>query len=417
MNTKSILNNRQENKTGFDHAIVIGSSIAGLTVARVLIDHFARVTIIERDRLPHIPGFRRGVPQARHAHTLPLRGQAILERQFPGLGDELLAQGAISINGDTEIAFFIAGGWRQLRHRAAAVSMSLSRPLLENTIYRRLAGHPKINMIQEHDVTGLTVDQSGSQVTGVRIRNHHAHNLPETKLAAKLVVDASGRDSQAPRWLASLGYPPIWQTVINSFAGYASRIYRRPAHFSQKWKTLFVRPSPPHGTQGGAIIPIEGDRWHVTLMGVDRAYPPTNEAGFLDFARSLPVPQFFEAIQAAQPLTKVYGFRQTENRVRHYDKLSPYLEGFLVVGDAAYVLNPVYAQGMSAAVMGSQALDQCLREQRRHDNLVGLAKVFQNQLVQAVAESWRLTTHADQRWPGTEVTEGPVSDPKFEYGI
>lgn len=408
MNTKSTLNNGQENRTAFDRAIVIGSSITGLTVARVLTDHFAQVTIIERDRLSNIPDFRRGVPQARHAHTLPLRGQAILEQQFPGLIDELLAQGAISINGDTEIAFFIAGGWHQLRHRAAAVSMSCSRPLLETTIYRRLAGHLRIQIIEAHEVTGLTVDQACTQVTGVRIRNHHAHNLPETKLAADLVVDASGRDSQAPRWLASLGYPPILQTVINSFAGYASRIYQRPAHFSQNWKTLFIRPSPPHGTRGGAIIPIEGDRWHVTLMGIDRDYPPTNEAGFLDFAHSLPAPQFFEAITAVQPLTKVYGFRRTENRVRHYDKLPRYLEGFLVGGDAAYALNPVYAQGMSAAVMGSQALDHCLREQRRHHNLAGLAKAFQNHLVQAVADPWRLATYADQRWPGTEVTEGPV---------
>ena len=47
------------------HAIVIGSSIAGLTTARVLADHFERVTIIERDRLPDGPDYRKGVPQAR----------------------------------------------------------------------------------------------------------------------------------------------------------------------------------------------------------------------------------------------------------------------------------------------------------------------------------------------------------------
>ena len=403
MNPKSAINN-----TAFDQAIVIGGSIAGLTIARVLTDHFARVTIIERDRLPATPDFRRGVPQARHAHTLPLRGQAILEQQFPGLVDELLAQGAISINGDTEMAFFIAGGWHQLRHRAAAVSMSCSRPLLETTIQRRLAGHPRLQIIQEHEVVGLCVDQLGERLTGVRIRNRHGTGLNETGLAADLVVDASGRDSQAPRWLASLGYIPPWQTVVNSFTGYASRIYERPAHFSQSWKTLFVRPTPPHSRRGGAIIPIEGGRWHVTLMGIARDYPPTNEADFLDFAHSLPAPQFFEAIKAAKSLTKIYGFRRTENRVRHYDKLPRYLEGFLVAGDAAYVLNPVYAQGMSAAVMGSQALDHCLQEQRRSNDLTGLARAFQTQLVQAVADPWQLATHADRRWPGTEVIEGPV---------
>ena len=33
------------------HAVVIGGSMAGLLAARVLSDHFAQVTIIERDNL------------------------------------------------------------------------------------------------------------------------------------------------------------------------------------------------------------------------------------------------------------------------------------------------------------------------------------------------------------------------------
>jgi len=32
-----------------DHAIVLGASIAGLLTARVLADHYAEVTIVERD--------------------------------------------------------------------------------------------------------------------------------------------------------------------------------------------------------------------------------------------------------------------------------------------------------------------------------------------------------------------------------
>jgi flavin-dependent dehydrogenase len=38
-----------------DRAIVIGGSIAGLLVARVLADYFETVTIIERDKLPIQP--------------------------------------------------------------------------------------------------------------------------------------------------------------------------------------------------------------------------------------------------------------------------------------------------------------------------------------------------------------------------
>ena len=34
------------------HAVVIGGSIAGLLAARVLADHFDKVTIVERDAFP-----------------------------------------------------------------------------------------------------------------------------------------------------------------------------------------------------------------------------------------------------------------------------------------------------------------------------------------------------------------------------
>ncbi|MEM7590675.1 MAG: NAD-binding protein [Cyanobacteria bacterium P01_A01_bin.83] len=44
-------------------AVVIGGSITGLVAARVLVEHFDKVTILERDRLPEQPEFRQGVPQ------------------------------------------------------------------------------------------------------------------------------------------------------------------------------------------------------------------------------------------------------------------------------------------------------------------------------------------------------------------
>src|SRR5579864_8952183 len=46
--------------TGGRHAIVIGGGMAGLLAARVLADHFDRVTIVDRDRLPAGAQFRDG---------------------------------------------------------------------------------------------------------------------------------------------------------------------------------------------------------------------------------------------------------------------------------------------------------------------------------------------------------------------
>ena len=51
-------------------AIVIGGSMAGLAMVRVLSDHYREVILVERDRFGDVDEHRRGVPQSRHAHGL-----------------------------------------------------------------------------------------------------------------------------------------------------------------------------------------------------------------------------------------------------------------------------------------------------------------------------------------------------------
>ncbi len=389
----------------FNHAVVIGGGIAGFTAARVLSDHFAHVTVVERDHLPDTPVRRHGVPQARHAHNLLPEGQKILEALFPGLVDELLARGAVAMC-EGEQALFIAGRRQEWPRRGLDVWIAASRPLLETAIYRRVDVHPRIHVLQGYEATGLSVSEDGRRVSGVLLRSRDSAHPARTELAADLVMDASGRRSKAAHWLAALGYAPPNETTVDAFAGYASRIYRRPEGFEGTWKALYVRPHRRTGTRGGIIIPLEGNRWHVTLIGMARDYPPTDEEAFLAFARSLPTAELYEAIKGAEPLTKPFGYRSMGNRLRHYDALPDYLEGFLVTGDAVYTMNPVYAQGMTLAAMAAQTLQHVLEAQRTRADLTGLAERFQKELWQAVAGQWRQATMEDRRWPGTVVVDG-----------
>src|SRR5215472_18695789 len=91
--------NRVEKQKRFDshHAIVIGGSIAGLLAARVLSEHFERVTIIERDPLIDDAQPRKGVPQGWHAHGLLAGGTAILGAYFPDLFATLAQDGAVLV--------------------------------------------------------------------------------------------------------------------------------------------------------------------------------------------------------------------------------------------------------------------------------------------------------------------------------
>lgn len=393
------------NHSRTDHAIVIGSSIAGLTAATVLADYFNTVTVIERDATHQGPEFRKGVPQARHAHTLLPRGQAILEELYPGLVDELLALGAIPVQPSQDIAFYNEGKWQSPRSRGSEVNLACSRPMLESAIYRRVRALVNVRFLDGYEVTGLVQDGDHQQIAGVKLDHRGERVEQESVLLANLVVDASGRNSQAPHWLAQLGYTPPEEWRISSFVGYSTRTYQQPENFTGGWKTLYVRPNPPNGTRGGIVLPMENGRWHVTLIGVARDYPPNDEAGFLDFARSLPTSRLYEAIRDATPLSKPTGFRRTENRVRRYDKLPRYLEGFLVLGDAAYTLNPIYAQGMTAAALGSQALKRSLKEQRLKDSQAGLSRRFQKMLSLAVGSLWHSTVTKEWNWLETELED------------
>jgi glycine/D-amino acid oxidase-like deaminating enzyme len=47
------------------HAVVVGGSMAGMLAAHVLSDHFAAVTLLERDQFPETPAARKGLPPGR----------------------------------------------------------------------------------------------------------------------------------------------------------------------------------------------------------------------------------------------------------------------------------------------------------------------------------------------------------------
>ena len=377
------------------HAIVIGGSIAGLLAARVLTDHFRTVTIIERDRLPFTPAARSGAPQSAHQHVLLLRGLQITEALFPGISDELIGAGAPVIDMAADVAWLTAAGWG-VRFESDQKILTSSRELLEWSIRRRLAEQDGIRFVETADVCGLV--RSGDAVVGVRLRARGVR-AGEQEERAHLVVDTSGRHSKLPEWLAALGYARPRERVVNGYLGYASRMYRLPAAVPQTWRGLYVQPAPPHHRRGGVIFPLEGDRWHVTLAGVGRDYPPIDEAGFLEFAQSLRSRILFDAIRHAEPLSPISGFRATENRWRAYESIRRFPDGILVLGDAACAFNPVYAQGMTTAALGAETLATLLERRRVRETgaIAGLGRLFQRALARGNAPAWQLATSEDLR--------------------
>jgi len=388
----------------YRNAIVIGGSIAGLLAARILSDCFEQVTIIESDSFPTQPQWRQGVPQSHHAHILLTKGWQILELFFPGLQDELATAGTPFVDWTADFPLLGLGGWFP-RFASHIKTHPSSRNLLEWSIRKRLINRSNISFLQGNKVISLLSDTDNICVTGVQIGDPPAAALRyrhfQTQLTANLIVDASGRNSQTPQWLKTLNYNPPEETEINSFLGYASRWYQRPTNIPNDFEALYLLPKPPHLTRGGGYYPVEENCWIVTLIGVARDYPPTDEDGFLEFAQTLRSPLLYEAIKEAQPVSPIYSYRNTGNRLRHYEKLSRFPENFVVMGDAVCTFNPIYGQGMTAAALGTLTLKQCL-EQQSQNNLTGLSKRFQKQLAKVNATPWLMATGEDFRWPTTE---------------
>ena len=391
--------------TSEKHAVVLGGSLAGLLAARVLADHFEHVTLIERDVYTENCETRRGIPQANHVHGLLARGRQIIEELFPGVQDEMIAAGAPVVDMANEIAWFTRAGWG-VRFPSEFKVLAFTRPLLDLHVRRRLSQNPRVEIRDNTDVLRLIPGASKNQVAGVLIcpRSSDSDRRVAKELRADLVVDATGRASRAPRWLSELGYAAPAETIIDAHLGYASRLYRIPEGFNCDWKCAYVQSAPPQRKRGAILFSVEDNRWLVTLTGGGGDHPPSDEAGFLEFARSLPVSTIYDAMCAAEPISPIKTHRATQNRVRRFDN-AELPDNFLLLGDAVCAFNPVYGQGMTIASLGALTLQKNLIEQRRlhpDGNLIGLSRRFQKQLAKVNEAPWLMATGEDYRYRETE---------------
>ncbi|MGE0680519.1 MAG: FAD-dependent oxidoreductase [Candidatus Binatia bacterium] len=394
------------------HAVVIGGSLAGLSAGRVLSDHFDRVTVIDRDAYPDGALERPGVPQSRHVHALLARGRKELEGLFPGFDQAMRDGGAHELDFGWEFATLRPEGWSPRAYNDLPLFFA-SRNLLESVVRRLFRKLRNVTLVERTAVTGLVATRNGHcRLTGVQL-SPLAGGQPST-LEADLVVDASGRASKTPEWLRELGIKPPEETIVDSFSGYSSRWFKAPPpeHLPKDWwwKGIWIDIKAPEHMTAGVLFPVENNRWLVTLGGVARHYPPSDEAEFMATLKTLRSPLLAEAVRLAEPISSVYCNRAMANRFRHYDRWSERLDGFVALGDAACAFNPVYGQGMTTGTVSATILDQCLK-QYGPTNL-DLSRHFFQEQAKFQATPWMLATGADFRFPETE-GERPQSNKLF----
>jgi 2-polyprenyl-6-methoxyphenol hydroxylase-like FAD-dependent oxidoreductase len=376
-------------------AIVMGASIGGMLAARALSSHYKQVTIIDRDALPYQSALRKGAPQSGHAHGLLAGGYQIMDDYFPNLMPELESLGAQPGDVTGGFLWFQYGYWK-LRHECGLRGITVSRPCLEAAVRRQMQKLPNVSFMAKTEVIAPEYDQEHQRVTGVKIR--YSDRNTEDFLPANLVMDATGRGSHAPKWLDIWGYGIPKTVTVPVNVGYATRILERKPGDLFGSNGAVIAGTPPLQTQSCGAIAVEDNRWVLTLTGTRGKYPPSDEAGWAEFAKQLPTPVIYDLIQSCRPLSDITTYRFPTNQRRLYEKMKRHPHGFLVIGDAICSFNPVYGQGMTAAAMEARALDDTLAA--GSDNIAGR---FYSKVRKIVDIPWMIATGEDFRFAQDEI--------------
>ena len=362
-----------------EHVVVIGASMAGLAVAGILAPRVSAVTIIERDDVGATgpTGNRPSVPQGRYAHALLAAGRDALGRIFPGVIDEVLDAGGLVVDGAANNIWYQVGG-RRVRYPSDVDGICVSRPLLERTVRERVRALPNVAIVDQATVRTLRFASDRSAVVGVTV----VRDGDEFELAADLVVDAGGRNAPLLDQLVDAGFAEVPTDRVKVDIAYSSRLVDREPGDLGGAEYLVAMASPPYG-RGGIVLPVEGDRWIVTLNGSHGDRPPTDAEPFEAFARTVPVPELAELV-ARHPA------------------------GYVVVGDAVCSFNPAYGQGMTSALLQAERLADAV--DRHGVTGARMPRAAYRAIAKVVDNPWRIAVGTDFAHPATTGPKPPGTD-------
>lgn len=381
-----------------NHAIVIGGGFAGLTVARVLADHFTHVTVIERDFFDDEKHGHKGVPQAHHAHGLTNKGARALEGLFPGLRAELALAGSPVFDHGEGVSTWLPCGPIPMSTSGIEIQ-AFTRHLLDSCLRRRALEMSGVNICDGLEVTGLQMDSTGRQVVGVlqrgRTRFPAISHEQSRLMRADFVVDASGRFSAMPAWLVEIGFPAVQESVVDPKITYSSCTFKGPP---KTWRALYQWADPPDSPRGAYALYTESHEWLITLYGAAGDMPPTREANYRAFSASLRNPVLDQLLAESAMTSAIHRYVRTENRLRAFHLMPAWPDGLVVLGDAFCAFNPKYGQGLTLAVLEAIKLGELLSQHGNATMRPGLAKKFQKHLSTLVVWPWRLATGEDLLW-------------------
>jgi 2-polyprenyl-6-methoxyphenol hydroxylase-like FAD-dependent oxidoreductase len=353
------------------------------------------------------------VPQSRHLHGLLSGGERALTDLFPHFERDLVDAGAAPLRmlGDVRVEIPDVGplpsrdfGW---------FFYGASRPLIELVTRRQAERVTNLTVHPERRVLEITATPDGAMVTGVRCES--ADGRQET-LAADLVVDASGRGGPTLALLRASGQPAPDEIIIGVDLHYTTTTFVIPRDAPTDWRGIATHAHAPERSRGGFMLPIEGDRWVLTLGGRLGEQPPAEPGGFMDYAQRLETRTIYNAVKHAERLDGFERYAYRASAWRRFDRLSSFPDGLVPIGDSICRFNPIYGQGMTVAAQEACLLKQLLKDRAaKADPLAGLALAFFSESLPLIEAPWNMSAVPDFVYPDTRGERPADFESRLKY--
>lgn len=370
------------------HVVIIGGGIGGMAAAAALSKFCNKITLFEKDSPPCATQVRRYAPQGAHIHILLQAGLNMLDTLLPGFKQQLIEGGSAEINAGTGQQIFEYGAWRPSRHLDMTY-LGQSRLLLESLLHKRIFDLDNVTFSNQA-VDQLHVSAHG-EIVGFNVRDSGKVEY------ADIIIDASGASGHFVNGLSKEGAMELETSKLPINIFYSTIHFKKPQKFLATKENILVVPEAGVSNLGGSLIDIENDSWCVSLHGRDGEEIPNTLEQWYDAIKNLSDDRIWERLQGATPLTEIKCFKKAEAIWRRFDLCTSLPLGYFPIGDTINSLNPIFGQGMTAAIGHAMALYDTANERGLKKD-VEFSQTYISRASEWTLKAWKKTTSFDKNF-------------------
>lgn len=340
-------------------ALIVGSRVAGASLALLLGERGHRVLMVDRATFPS---------DTLSTHFMARNGVVALER--------------LGVLADVE-----AAGFRRITRARTwvedllfegpagpegAYSLAPRRDVLDATLIRHAIERGGVEFQEQTHVEGL-IEEHG-RVVGATLRS--SGGAPR-RVRARWVVGADGKYSRVAEWVNAERY----DVLPARRPGYYGHFHGFTPLPEVAVELLFAQ------NQVGFVFPMRPDEDCLALEVQPEDYEAFRANPRAEFERRFrALPGMADRLQGAQLEGKLYGTRGIENALRQ-----PYGPGWALAGDAGYVRDPITGTGIADALTQSFLLADALDSALRGDDWEASMREFQRKRDAAMLPGYRWT--------------------------